>query len=107
MAFGVVEELLLREARKLLTVQGDSLLASSRPMWPWLVTMLTLTCAGSVGTLPVLGGLAGLVAGSAEGGYWQLAPRSAVGLKAGSAAPDALGAALAVDPSLAEAFLWS
>ena len=71
---------------KLLTVQGDSLFASNKPMWPWLVTMLTLTCAGSVGTLPVLGGFAGLAACSADGGYWQLAPRSAVGLKAGNGA---------------------
>ena len=28
-------------------------------MLPWLVLMLALTCAGSVGTLPVLGGLFG------------------------------------------------
>lgn len=54
---------------KLLTVQGDSLLASIRPMWPWLVTMLTLTCAGSVGTLPVRGGLTCLAAGSGVAGY--------------------------------------
>src|SRR5277367_5096666 len=50
--------------------------------------MLTLTCAGSVGTLPCLGGFTCLAAGSADGGYWQLAPRSAVALKAGNAAPD-------------------
>ncbi len=54
---------------KLFTVQGDSLLASIRPMWPWLVTMLALTCAGSVGTLPVRGGLTCLAAGSGDGGY--------------------------------------
>ena len=47
-------------------------------MLPWLVAMLTLTWAGSVGTLPVRGGgVAGLLAGSAAAGYWQFAPRSA------------------------------
>ena len=52
-------------------------------MLPWLVDMLALTCAGSVGTLPVRGGLFGLLAGWAAG-YWQLAPRSAGALNAGS-----------------------
>src|SRR5271168_896732 len=50
--------------------------------------MLTLTCAGSVGTLPCLGGFTCLADGSGDGGYWQLAPRSAVALKAGNGAPD-------------------
>ena len=59
-------------------------------MLPWLVDMLTLTCAGSVGTLPVRGGLFGLLAGCAAG-YWQLAPRSAGALNAGSW-PSAVGA---------------
>src|SRR3954447_4310363 len=45
--------------------------------------MLTLTWAGSVGTFPARGGLFGLLAASAAG-YWQLAPRSAGALKAGS-----------------------
>ena len=36
-------------------------------MLPWLVDMLALTCAGSVGTLPVRGGLFGLLALSADG----------------------------------------
>src|ERR1700742_3255478 len=71
---------------KLLTVQGDSLLARSRPRLPWLVDMLALIVAGSVGILPVRGGLTGLVAGSFDAGYWQSAPRFADGLKAGSGA---------------------
>ena len=54
--------------------------------------MLALICAGSVGTLPVRGGLFGLLAFSA-GGYWQLAPRLAGAAKAGSC-PGADGAAL-------------
>ena len=45
-------------------------------MLPWLVLMLALTCGGSVGTLPVRGGLTFLLAASAAG-YWQFAPRSA------------------------------
>src|ERR1700744_2232672 len=68
----------------MLTVQGDSLLASNRPMRPWLVTMLALTCAGSVGILPVRGGLTGLAAESEDAGYLQLVPSPAVGLNAGN-----------------------
>ena len=46
--------------------------------------MLALTVAGSVGTLPVRGGLTGLAAGSCGvAGYWQLAPRLADGLNGG------------------------
>jgi hypothetical protein len=45
--------------------------------------MLTLICAGSVGTFPVRGGLFGLLAACAAG-YWQSAPRSAGALNAGS-----------------------
>jgi energy-coupling factor transporter transmembrane protein EcfT len=69
---------------KLLTVQGDSLLANIKPMLPWLVAILALTWAGSVGILPVRGGLTGLAAGSGDAGYWQLAPRSADGLNGGN-----------------------
>src|SRR6478736_5878407 len=47
--------------------------------------MLALTCAGSVGTLPVRGGLTSLLAGSAAG-YWQSAPRSAGAANGGSGA---------------------
>src|ERR1700727_2286087 len=53
-------------------------------MCAWLVTMLALTWAGSVGTLPVRGGLTGLDAGCADAGYWQLAPRSADALNGGN-----------------------
>src|SRR3984885_6343347 len=53
---------------KLLTVQGDSLFASSSPRLPWLVALLALSWAGSVGTLPLRGGLTGLAAGSCDGG---------------------------------------
>src|SRR6478735_7764392 len=52
--------------------------------------MLTLTCAGSVGTWPVRGGLLGLLAACAAG-YWQFLPRSAGALNAGSC-PSAAGA---------------
>src|SRR3954454_21646719 len=52
--------------------------------------MLTLTCAGSVGTLPVRGGLTGLLAFSAAG-YWQWAPGSA-GAANGGSPPGAPGA---------------
>src|SRR5271157_2588721 len=48
--------------------------------------MLALTWAGSVGTLPVRGGLTGLAAGSGDAGYWQLAPRLADGLNGGNGA---------------------
>ena len=50
-----------------------------------MVARLALICAGSVGILPVRGGLAGLAAGAGDGGYWQLAPRSGDGLNAGIA----------------------
>src|SRR5271167_1335876 len=71
--------------------------------------MLTLTCAGSVGTLPCLGGFTCLAAGSGAGGYWQLAPRSVEGLKAGNGGPDTVGAELAEVSELADAclLLWS
>src|SRR4029077_3774099 len=81
---------------KLLTVHGDFALSSCSPMLPWLVDMLALTCAGSVGTLPVRGGLIGLLALSADAGYRQLAPRLAGAAKAGSC-PGADGAALGAD----------
>src|SRR5271170_7635696 len=67
--------------------------------------MLTLTCAGSVGTLPCLGGFTCLAAGSGAGGYWQLAPRSVEGLKAGNGGPDTVGAELAEVSELADACL--
>ena len=82
---------------KLLTVQGDSLFASSRPMLPWLVAMLALTWAGSVGTLPVRGGLTGLVAGPGDAGYWQLAPTVADGLNGGNGGAGGVGAAGVLD----------
>src|SRR5262249_13211806 len=70
---------------KLLTVQGDWLLANIKPMLPWLVAMLALTWAGSVGIFPVcVGGLTGLAAGSGAGGDWQLAPVLADGLNGGN-----------------------
>src|ERR1700737_93564 len=72
--------------------------------------MLTRTKAGSVGTLPCLGGFTGLLACSAEGTYWQLAPRSAVGLNGGNGGipDDEPGAALVVVLPLADAcLLWS
>src|SRR5581483_1725485 len=53
-------------------------------MGPWLVIMLTLTFAGSVGTFPLRGGSTFLAAGSGLAGYWQLAPRSAGALNAGN-----------------------
>src|ERR1700732_414983 len=70
--------------------------------------MLTLTCAGSVGTLPCLGGFTCLAAGSGAGGDWQLAPRSAVGLKGGNGAPDTgLDVAVVEELPLADAcLLW-
>jgi hypothetical protein len=52
-------------------------------MSPWLVAMLALISAGSVDTLPDRGALTGLLAGPVEGGYWQLAPRSAGGANDG------------------------
>jgi hypothetical protein len=62
-----------------------------------LVDMLALICAGSVGTLPVRGGLFGLLAVSpVDGGYWQLAPKLAGAAKAGSC-PGADGAALVAE----------
>src|ERR1700677_1854737 len=69
--------------------------------------MLALTCAGSVGTLPCLGGFTCLLGCSGAGGYWQLAPRSAAGLKDGN--DPVLGAALAVELALADFRLswWS
>src|SRR4051812_37869440 len=57
--------------------------------------MLALTCAGSVGTLPVRGGLTGLLAVSADAGYWQFSPNPAGAEKAGSC-PGADGAAALV-----------
>jgi len=54
--------------------------------------MLALICAGSVGTLPVRGGLFGLLAFSVDAGYWQLAPRLA-GAANGGSWPDAAGVA--------------
>src|SRR5690348_4853846 len=69
--------------------------------------MLTLTCAGSVGTFPVRGGFACLAGCSDDGGYWQLAPMLSFGLKVGSGAPAALGAALDEVSELADAFLSS
>src|SRR3979490_1229039 len=70
-------------------------------MLPWLVDLLTLTRAGSVGTLPVRGGLTGLLALSADAGYWQLAPRLAGAANGGSwpgadAAPAAVAAVVGV-----------
>ena len=62
-------------------------------MFPWLVAMLALTCAGSVGTLPVRGALFGLLAFSCDAGYWQLPPRLAGAANAGSC-PGPAGAAL-------------
>ena len=53
-------------------------------MVPWSVAMLTLMVAGSVGTRPVFGAVTGLAAFCAADGYWQLAPRSAAAVKAGS-----------------------
>ena len=53
-------------------------------MSPWLVVTLALTTAGSVGTLPVRGGLTGLLAGSVVAGYWQSAPTLAGGLNGGN-----------------------
>ena len=69
---------------KLLTVQGVLPLSNCSPMLPRLVVMLALTSAGSVGTRPVRGGLAGLLAGSVVAGYWQLDPSVAGGLNCGS-----------------------
>ena len=70
--------------------------------------MLTLTCAGSVGTLPCLGWFTGLLGCSGEGGYWQLAPRPPAGLNDGNdAVPDDVpGAALVDELPLAELCLF-
>jgi hypothetical protein len=57
--------------------------------------MLTLTSAGSVGTLPARGGLFGLLAFSAVGWYWQFSPRPAGAANCGNA-PGAGGPALVV-----------
>ena len=85
---------------KLLTVHGDSLFASSSPRLPWLVAMLALTVAGSVGTLPVRGGLTGLAAGSCGvAWYWQLAPTLADGWNGGNGAAFVAGSV--VDAELA------
>src|SRR5947209_942246 len=69
---------------KLFTVHGDSLLASSMPMSPTLVEMTAWIWAGSVDTRPDGGKVAALLAGSGDGVYWQLAPRSGGGANAGS-----------------------
>ena len=69
---------------KLLTVQGVLALSNCSPIPPRLVVMLALMNAGSVGTRPVRGGLAGLLAGSVVAGYWQLDPSVAGGLNGGS-----------------------
>src|SRR6516165_8118774 len=53
--------------------------------------MLALTWAGSVGILPVRGGLTGLAAGSDDAGYWQLAPRLADGLNDGNGGTGGVG----------------
>src|SRR6185369_4405132 len=71
---------------KLFTVHGAFALSSCSPMLPWFVDMLALTCAGSVGLLAL----------SADAGYWQLAPRLAGAAKAGSC-PGADGAALGAE----------
>ena len=76
---------LLARLAKLFTVQGDFALSSSRPRLPWLVSMLALTVAGSVGTLPARGGSTGLLAGSGDLAYWQLLPRPAGAANGGSA----------------------
>src|ERR1700722_13877958 len=70
--------------------------------------MLILTCAGSVGTLPCLGGFTGLLDCSAEGSYWQLAPRSEAGLNCGNGGmpDDVPGAALVVELPAAEVCLF-
>ncbi|CNW52335.1 Uncharacterised protein [Mycobacterium tuberculosis] len=77
-------------------------------MLPWLVTMLTLTWAGSVGTLPVRGNLTGLTALSGDGGYWQLAPRLADGLNGGSGGAVAAcgGLVEAESVGVADVVLW-
>ena len=70
--------------------------------------MLTLTCAGLVGTLPLRGGLTCLDAGCGLAGYWQLSPRPAGGLNGGSR-PDAAGdapAAVVVGLGAAALFPW-
>ena len=67
------------------TVHGACPLLSWTPSGPWLVVMLMLMFAGSVGTFPAFGGATGLAAGSfGVAWYWQLAPRSAGGLNGGS-----------------------
>ena len=53
-------------------------------MLPWLVAMLALTWAGSVGTLPVRGRVVRLARRLRRAGYWQFAPRSAGAANAGS-----------------------
>ena len=55
-----------------------------QPDAPAVGFMPALTNAGSVGTRPVRGGLAGLLAGSVVAGYWQLDPSVAGGLNSGS-----------------------
>src|ERR1700734_1609506 len=50
--------------------------------------MLTLTCAGSVGTLPCLGGFTCLAAGSGAGGDWPWGAQTGGPLKPGNGAPD-------------------
>ena len=57
-------------------------------MLPCEVVRLALISAGSVGTLPVRGGLFFLLAGSpGVAGYWQSAPRLAGATNGGRAAP--------------------
>ena len=67
-------------------MHGDLPLSSCNPISPWLVSMLALTCAGSVGTLPVRGGFTCLLAGSADAGYG--GTRSAGAANAGSGGVD-------------------
>ncbi len=85
----------LARLAKLLTVHGDLPLSSIRPISPWFVSMLALTCAGSVGTLPVRGGLTSLLALSGVAAYWQSSPRPAGAANAGSL-PGPVGAGLDV-----------
>ena len=55
--------------------------------------MLALTSGGSVGTLPVCGGLTLRLGSDPSDGYWQLAPRLADALNGGSL-PSAGGASV-------------
>ncbi|SLF57015.1 Uncharacterised protein [Mycobacteroides abscessus subsp. massiliense] len=89
-------------------------LSKTSPMLPWLVFMLAVSVAGSVGIFPVRGICFSMVLEALPAGrYWQLAPTSADGTNLGSAGParggssgvgnDDVGGASTVDTGVVDA----